>query len=126
MQDLLKQEKGNKNAALAIDIFYYQIIKYIGAYIAILGGLDVLVFSGGIGENASLIRSRICNAFQYMNLIINQQKNNNNEWMISTDKSKIKVYAIPTNEELMIAETTAELYHNVHQPKKYSDENTAD
>lgn len=110
MSDLLQQEKTNKDAALAIDIFRYQIIKFIGAYIAVLGGLDALVFSGGIGENAGLIRSRICAAFQYINLSIDQQKNNNNELVISNNQSKIKVYVIPTSEELMIAETTAELY----------------
>lgn len=106
MSDLLQQEKTNKDAALAVDIFCYQIIKYIGAYVAALNGLDVLVFSGGIGENASVIRSRICYAFQYINLFIDQQKNNNNELVISNNQSKIKVYVIPTNEELMIAETT--------------------
>ncbi len=110
MSDLLQQEKTNKDAALAIDIFCYQIAKYIGAYIAALNGLDILVFSGGIGENAGLIRSRICAAFQYINLSIDQQKNNNNELVISNNQSKIKVYVIPTSEELMIAETTAELY----------------
>ncbi|HVX28431.1 MAG TPA: acetate/propionate family kinase [Parafilimonas sp.] len=110
MQDLLQQEKTNTDAALAVDIFCYQIAKYIGAYIAALNGLDALVFSGGIGENASVIRARICDAFQYINLSIDQQKNNNNELVISNNQSKIKVYVIPTNEELMIAEITAELY----------------
>ena len=116
MNDLLQQEKTNKDAALAIDIFCYQIIKFIGAYIAVLGGLNTLIFSGGIGEHAAVIRSRVCDAFQYMNVIIDQQKNNNNKLLISSDASKVRVYVIPTNEELMIAETTVEIYnYNVHE-----------
>ena len=110
MHVLLQQEKParpaggeNKDAALAIDIFCYQIKKYIGAYMAALGGLDVLVFSGGIGENAPLIRSRICAAFEYAGIHLNEEKNNKNKVVISDDLSKIKVYIIQTNEELMIA-----------------------
>ncbi|MDQ2753214.1 MAG: acetate/propionate family kinase [Bacteroidota bacterium] len=103
MQVLLQHEKENKDAALAIDIFCYQIKKYIGAYTAALGGLDTLVFSGGIGENAPVIRSRICAGFEYAGIGLQEQKNRKNEWLISNDGSKIKVYVISTNEELMIA-----------------------
>ena len=110
MQDLLHLEKENKDAALAINIFCYQIKKYIGAYTSVLGGLDTLVFSGGIGENAPAIRSRICNDFSYLNIHLNEEKNNENQWQISNEESKVKVYVIPTNEELKIAETTAEIY----------------
>ena len=110
MQDLLHHEKENKDAALAIDIFCYQIKKYIGAYTAVLGGLDALVFSGGIGENAPAIRSRICNDFGYLNIHLNEDKNNKNQWQISNEESNVKVFVIPTNEELMIAKTTVELY----------------
>ncbi|MEO7266224.1 MAG: acetate/propionate family kinase [Ferruginibacter sp.] len=110
MQDLLRLEKENKDAALAIDIFCYQIKKYIGAYIAVLGGLNVLVFSGGIGENAPVIRSRICNDFGYLNIHLNEDKNNKNQWQISNEESIVKVYVIPTHEELMIAKATGEIY----------------
>ena len=106
MQILLQQEKENKDAALAIDVFCYQIKKYIGAYIAALEGFDVLVFSGGIGENAAEIRKCICESFQYAGIEINEENNKNNQQLISTDNSKIKVYVIPTNEELMIATQT--------------------
>ena len=109
MQVLL-QQKENKDAALAIDIFCYQIKKYIGAYTAALGGLDLLVFSGGIGENAPQIRSRICEGLGYLNIELNNEKNNNNEWQISIDNAAVKVYVIPTNEELMIAKNTMQLY----------------
>ncbi len=109
MQQLL-QQKENKDAALAIDIFCYQIKKYIGGYTAALGGLDTLIFSGGIGENAPEIRARICNDFTYLNIQLDEEKNNKNEWRISSDESKVKVYVIPTNEELMIAKDTMQLY----------------
>ncbi len=111
---ILLQQKENENAALAIDVFCYQIKKYIGAYIAALEGIDVLVFSGGIGENAAEIRKRICESFQYAGIEIDEESNNNNQQLVSTGSSKIKVYVIPTNEELMIATQTFALFkqHN--------------
>jgi acetate kinase len=114
MQTLLEQEKENKDAALAIDVFCYQIKKYIGAYIAALEGLDVLVFSGGIGENAAEIRKRISIGFACAGIEIDEERNNDHQQLISTDMSKIKVYVIPTNEELMIAQQTFNIYtqHN--------------
>lgn len=122
MQELLQLEKpvraavgDDEDAALAIDIFCYQIKKYIGAYTAALGGLDILVFSGGIGENAAIIRSRICEGLNYLGIQLNEGKNNKNEWRISTDESAGKVYVIPTNEELMIAEMTAGVYEETHK-----------
>jgi len=110
MQDLLRLEKENKGAALAIDIFCYQIKKYIGGYTAALGGLNMLIFSGGIGENAPAIRKRICNDLGYLNIHLNEEKNNKNQWQISNEESNVKVYVIPTNEELMIAKMTGERY----------------
>ncbi len=110
MQDLLRLEKENKGAALAIDIFCYQIKKYIGGYTAALGGLNMLIFSGGIGENAPAIRKRICNDLGYLNIHLNEEKNNKNQWQISNEESNVKVYVIPTNEELMIAKMTGEIY----------------
>ncbi len=117
MQVLLHHEKENKDAALAVDIFCYQIKKYIGAYTAALGGLDTLVFSGGIGENASEIRSRICTGFEYAGISFNEDKNNKNEWLISDNRSKVKVYVIPTNEELMMAN----FVNNILENKKNKD-----
>ncbi|MDZ4810924.1 MAG: acetate/propionate family kinase, partial [Bacteroidota bacterium] len=110
MQDLLRLEKENKGAALAIDIFCYQIKKYIGGYTAALGGLNMLIFSGGIGENAPAIRKRICNDLGYLNIHLNEEINNKNQWQISNEESNVKVYVIPTNEELMIAKMTGERY----------------
>lgn len=114
MQDLLHQEKNNKDAALAIEIFCYQIKKYIGAYTAALGGLDTLVFSGGIGENAPVIRSRICKGFEYLGLECNEEKNKKNATVISAIDSKVTVYVIPTDEEIMIARETREFYIKTH------------
>ncbi|MDQ6812953.1 MAG: acetate/propionate family kinase, partial [Bacteroidota bacterium] len=104
MQTLLQQEKQNTNAALAIDIFCYQIKKFIGAYTAVLGGLDILVFSGGIGEHSPDVRSRISDGLEFLGIELCEIKNMNNEAVISKEASKVKVYVIPTNEELMIAE----------------------
>ncbi len=112
MEDLLQHEKKNKDAALAIEIFCYQIKKYIGAYTASLRGLDVLVFSGGIGENAPIIRSRICKGLNYLGMEIDERKNKKNRTIISTKKSKVKVYVLPTDEEIMIARNTKQLYVN--------------
>ncbi len=112
MEDLLQHEEVNKDAALAIEMFCYQIKKYIGAYTASLEGLDVLVFSGGIGENAPVIRSRICKGLTYLGIEIDERKNKKNSVIISTEKSTVKVYVIPTDEEIMIAQNTKELYLN--------------
>lgn len=110
MQDLLHLEKENKDAALAILIFCYQIKKYIGAYTAVLGGLDTLVFSGGIGEHSPQIRSKICDNLEFLGIELDEIKNMNNEAVIATETSKVKVHVIKTNEEEMIAKTTGELY----------------
>ena len=112
MQELIQHKKEDKNAALAIDIFCYQIKKYIGAYTAVLGGLDTLVFSGGIGENDAAIRAQICEGLQYAGIDLNEESNNKNEKQISANESKIKVYVIATNEELMIAETVIKILKN--------------
>ena len=110
MQVLLEHEATNPDAALAVDLFCYQIKKFIGAYTAALEGLDALVFSGGIGENALTIRSRICKELRYAGIIIDEKKNRHNGPGLSAPNSKVQVYVIPTNEELMIARITAQLY----------------
>jgi len=112
MRDILKSaEEGNEMAINAINCFVYRIKKYIGAYSASMGGLDVLVFTAGIGENSSLIRSLICKGFEYLGLYIDEEKNSNSQRKkaINTDDSKVKVLVIPTDEELMIARDTAEI-----------------
>jgi len=112
MQELLKHETGSPDAALAIDIFCYQVRKYIGAFTAVLGGLDTLVFSGGIGENSATNSARIFKCLSYGQISLYEESNNKNERLISDDQSRVKVYVIPTNEELVIATATAALYEN--------------
>ncbi len=92
----------DKHSKLAIEIFIYKVIEYIGAYIAALEGLDNLVFTGGIGENIPEIRKKICNNFSFMGLKIDNNKNSRNSYLISEKSSKIKVYVIKTDEEMMI------------------------
>ena len=110
MQDLLLHAKQNRDAALAIDIFCYQIKKYIGAYAAVLGGLDTVVFSGGIGEHSPGIRSKICDNLEFLGIELDEIKNMNNGAVIATENSKVKVHVIPTDEEEMIAKMTSALW----------------
>lgn len=100
-------ENGNKRAQLALKVFTYIIKKYIGSYTAVLGGTDAIVFTAGIGENVANIREWSLEGLEYMNVLIDKEKNNScigSEMDISTPESKVKVLVIPTNEELVIAE----------------------
>jgi acetate kinase len=112
MRVLLEQSEANPNAKLAVDVFCYRLKKYIGAYAAALAGLDVLVFTGGIGENATAVRARTCEGLNFLGVDIDPQRNaagSRKEALISTDASPAKVYVIPTDEELVIAEETSRL-----------------
>jgi len=103
MRDLLDHEKRDVRAAEAVALFCYQAKKWIGAYAAVLGGLDTLVFAGGIGENASPIRSRICEGLHFLGIELNESRNAKCEAVISADTSRVTVRVIRTDEELMIA-----------------------
>ena len=103
MRDLLSYEARDVRAAEAVALFCYQVKKWIGAFAAALGGLDMLVFAGGIGENASTVRSRICNGLEFLGIDLDQTPNAQNALLISTDASRVKVRVIHTDEELMIA-----------------------
>ena len=100
--DLLAQETGDVRAAEAVALFCYQAKKWIGSFAAALGGLDTLVFAGGIGENAPLIRERICDGLGFPEIELNQKRNAENASLISSDASRVKVRVIRTDEELMI------------------------
>ena len=104
-------KEGNEACQLALDKFCYETRKYIGAYAAALGGLDCLVFTAGVGENGTTNRANICKGLEFMGVKIDPERNKvrGEEALISTDDSKVKVWVIPTNEELMIAQDTAEL-----------------
>jgi len=105
-------ESGNDRAILAMDMFNYRIRKYIGSYAAVLGGLDLLIFTGGVGENQWTTRSAACKDLEFMGIKIDESKNTGlrgKEMIISTPDSKVTVMVIPTDEELMIATDTLEI-----------------
>jgi acetate kinase len=103
--------EGNERARLALDKFAYEVKKYIGSYAAALGGVDVLTFTAGVGENSASMRASICEGLEYLGVKLDPERNNTRgkEALISADDSKVAVYVIPTNEELMIARDTLEL-----------------
>ncbi|HEY0673205.1 MAG TPA: acetate kinase, partial [Longimicrobiales bacterium] len=115
MRELLAEaaENNDRRARLAIDIFCYRIRKYIGSYLAAMGGADAVVFTGGIGENGSEIRARIAQGLEWMGLELdtdlNQRTVRGAEGRISQPQSRLAAWVIPTDEELLIARDTARL-----------------
>ena len=103
MRDLLDHETQDVRAAEAVALFCYQVKKWIGAFAAALGGLDTLVFAGGIGENAPTVRTRICESLSFLGIELNESRNTHTAGVISTDASRATVRVIRTDEELMIA-----------------------
>lgn len=102
--------KGNERAQLALNMFYYRVRKYIGAYAAAMGGVDTVVFTGGIGENSDISRYEIAKDLEFLGLTLDKEKNagvRGQEKIISKDGSRVTAIIIPTNEELMIARDTA-------------------
>jgi acetate kinase len=109
MRDLLARESRDQRAAEAVALFCYQAKKWIGSFAAALGGLDTLVFAGGIGEHSPLIRKRICQGLEFLGVELAPGRNAVNATLISTDAGQVRVRVIPTDEELMIARTLARL-----------------
>ena len=110
MREILSAlEEGNKKAKFAFDIFCYRIKKYLGSYSAAMGGLDAFVFTGGIGENSAKIRNEVCSDLEFLGIEIDNKKNNSKCEIISTDSSKVKVFCLSTNEELVIATDTEKI-----------------
>jgi acetate kinase len=107
MRDLLERETQDIRAAEAVALFCYQAKKWIGAFAAALGGLDTLVFAGGIGENAPPVRERICDGLGFLGVELDRERNVKNAPLISSDTVRVKVRVIHTDEELMIARSTA-------------------
>jgi acetate kinase len=103
MRDLLDHETQDVRAAEAVALFCYQAKKWIGSFAAALGGLDTLVFAGGIGENAPPVRARICEGLNFLGIELNESRNADTAGVISTDASRVTVRVIRTDEELMIA-----------------------
>lgn len=121
MRELLDEarENNDRRALLAIELFCYRARKYIGAYLAAMGGADAIIFTGGIGENSAEIRSRICQSLEWCGLQLdtaaNSAKTGGNEGLISAADSRLKAYVIPTDEELLIARDTVRCVHNVQR-----------
>ena len=103
LRDLLDRESGDIRAAEAVAVFCYQVRKWIGAFAAALGGLETLVFSGGIGENSSVVRLRICEGLGFLGIQLDEIRNAASEPVISTDAGRVKVRVIHTDEDMVIA-----------------------
>jgi acetate kinase len=121
MRELLDEshESGDSRAGLAVEIFCYRVRKYVGAYLAALGGADALVFTGGIGENSPEVRTRVCEGLGWMGIELDSDLNEatkaRREALISREGSRLPVYVIPTDEELLIARDTVRLIRGVTQ-----------
>ncbi|MBC7929318.1 MAG: acetate kinase, partial [Rubrivivax sp.] len=123
MRELLDEarESDDRRARLAIEIFCYRVRKYVGAYMAALGGADALVFTGGIGENSAEIRARVCDGLEWMGVELDAARNEEmvarREGLISLEGSRVAVYVIPTDEELLIARDTVRVMRGA--PQRY-------
>lgn len=103
--------EGNEFAGNAIEVFAYRVAKYVGAYVAALNGVDAIAFTAGIGENAGLVRTKVCEYLGYLGIALDEEANakRGEDMVISTPDSKVKVAVIPTNEELAICRETVAL-----------------
>ena len=110
MRDLLTKQSRDLRAAEAVELFCYQAKKWIGAYAAALGGLDTLVFAGGIGENAPVVRARICERLDFLGVEIDAARNAENAALVSAANARVTVRVIRTDEELMIARSVCRLF----------------
>jgi acetate kinase len=109
MRDLLQRERSDTHAAEALALFCYQARKFLGALAAALGGLNTLIFTGGIGEHAAAIRQRICEGLEFLGIALDQQRNEAHAPIISRDGGPVTVRVMKTNEDLMIARHTYRL-----------------
>ena len=117
LRDLLAREAKDPRAAEAVALFCYQAKKSIGAFAAALGGLDTIVFSGGIGENSPAIRARICAGLRFLGVFLDARRNRNNAPVTSTNKSPVTIRVIPADEELMIATSVSAVISHSPQTK---------
>ena len=112
MRDIRKAlGNGHKRSRLAVEMLYHQLVKLIGGYVLLLGGVDALVFTAGMGENDAKMRKDICQRLQYIGVELDLEVNSSEQdfKLISSPESKVQVYVVPTNEELMIARDTREV-----------------
>jgi len=109
MQDLLARQATDARASEAVALFCYQARKWVGAYTTVLGGLDTLVFSGGIGEHAAEVRARICQGLEFLGIELDEVYNANHAGIISSATSPVTVRVIPTDEERMMVQLISRL-----------------
>jgi acetate kinase len=104
-------DRGDRRAQLALDVFTESIRHYVGAYLAVLGGADAIVFTGGIGENSRRVRESVCRGMEWAGIRLDAGRNEqvDGETRISADESAIEIWVVPTNEELVVARQAAEL-----------------
>jgi acetate kinase len=113
--------ESSQRAILSLDMYHYRIKKYLGAYAAAMGGVDMVIFAGGVGENAPETREAVCKDMEFLGISLDISKNNGlraKEQVISTADSKVKVMVVPTNEELVIAEDTQRIVSSIKEPKR--------
>lgn len=125
MREIISEMKnGDKKSTYAFDVFCYRVRKYIGAYAAAMGGLDGVVFTGGIGENSPDVRKRSCEGLDFLGIMIDDERNGSSEKekVITTASSKVSVLVVPTNEELVIAMDTNEIVKGLKLPERYTAE----
>jgi len=125
MREIISEMKnGDKKSTYAFDVFCYRVRKYIGAYAAAMGGLDGVVFTGGIGENSPDVRKRSCEGLDFLGIMIDDERNGSSEKekVITTASSKVRVLVVPTNEELVIAMDTNEIVKGLKLPERYTAE----
>ena len=115
MRELLKAEEVDDSAKQAVELFCYQARKNIGALSIVLGGLDTLVFTGGIGEHSSVIRSRICTGIEFLGIRVDEKKNSTHSAIISPESGEVDIRIIKTNEELMIARHTMRILETLNR-----------
>ncbi len=106
----LLQQTDDVRAAEAIELFCYQVKKFVGAYSAALGGLDTLIFTGGVGENAPAVRERICSGLDFLGINVEKSRNDSNAKIISAEGASVTVHVMRTDEELMIAKATGRIF----------------
>ena len=121
MQDLLEREAKDMRAAEAVSLFCYQVKKWIGAFAAALGGLDTLVFTGGIGENAPQVRARICDGLGFLGIEFEEKRNVANAAVISAETSRVTVRVMHTDEEWMIAKTVCRILGLTIRKENYNE-----
>jgi acetate kinase len=117
MRDLIERQASDVPAAEAVELFCYQTRKWIGAFAAVLGGVETLVFAGGIGENVAEVRARVCSGLGFLGIELDKARNAANAPLISTDASRVAVRVIRTDEELMIAREVCRLPGDEEQPE---------